>query len=48
MNWVKYSIADYMKRYEYSYEEAIDDMIKELEEARDDEQLMADSIEDSK
>ena len=48
MTWVTDSICEYMKRYEYTYEEAIDDMIASLENAKTDTSQKAESQEDAR
>ena len=44
---VEHLISEYMKRYEMSYSEAIDLMQSDLETARTDEELKADTEEDA-
>lgn len=48
MNWVTNFISDYMERYEVDYQEAIEMMIDELEKAKTNTELKADSEEDAK
>ncbi len=48
MNWVVNFISDYMKRYEVSYEEAIEMMVDELEKVGNDKEQKAFSEEDAR
>jgi len=47
-NRVEYLISDYMKHYEIGYIEAINIMMTDLETAKTNEELKADSEDDAK